>query len=200
MFLYYKKAYIAGFQYIAYNGFYTACIFMEQKARIKITLNGGEFEIEGSETFVNSYAESIHNFVSILQKDASETKKNNSRLSGPGEQFSIFDGTPTAPPQKQENGALNTMESFGEFYHRRPKNVSKTDIVLMASYFIQSKSDEGIFTTREVTKLLKDHGLDLSNPAHFIKLNQEYKKVFKMRQGQYKVSEEGIEHLKSILR
>lgn len=174
---------------------------MEQKARIKIILNGGEFEIEGSEEFVNSYAESIKNFVSILQKSASQHKNNEMQRPIPGEQFSIFDVTPTAAPPKQEsNGALNTMESFGEFYHRRPKNVSKTDIVLMASYYIQSKNDDGVFTTREVTKLLKDHGLDLSNPAHFIKLNQEYKKVFKMRQGQYKVSEEGIEHLKNILR
>lgn len=174
---------------------------MEQKARIKITMTGGEFEIEGSEEFVNSYAESIKSFVSILQKGASQLKKNDIQRPTTGEQFSIFDAAPATPPLKQENnGTLNTMESFGEFYHRRPKNVSKTDIVLMASYYIQSKNDDGVFTTREVTKLLKDHGLDLSNPAHFIKLNQEYKKVFKMRQGQYKVSEEGIEHLKSILR
>lgn len=165
-------------------------------------MNGGEFEIEGSEEFVNSYAESIKSFVSILQKGASQPKNNEVQRPTAGEQFSIFDAPPSiaTPPKQESNGAMTTMESFGEFYHRRPKNVSKTDIVLMASYYIQSKSDDGVFTTREVTKLLKDHGLDLSNPAHFIKLNQEYKKVFKMRQGQYKVSEEGIEHLKSILR
>ncbi len=173
---------------------------MEQKARIKITMTGGEFEIEGSEEFVNSYAESIKNFVSILQKGASQSKKNDSSRSNSGEQINLFDGSPVVTPQKQENGSISAVESFGEFYHRRPKNVSKTDIVLMASYYIQSKNEDGVFTTREVTKLLKDHGLDLSNPAHFIKLNQEYKKVFKMRQGHYKVSEEGIEHLKSILR
>ncbi len=168
-------------------------------------MHGGEFEIEGSEEFVNSYEESIKSFVTILQKGASEApaRKADTPRSATGEQFSIFEASPlpaTAALPKQENGSMSPGESFGEFYHRRPKNVSKTDIVLMASYFIQSKNDDGVFTTREVTKLLKDHGLDLSNPAHFIKLNQEYKKVFKMRQGHYKVSEEGTEHLKSILR
>lgn len=165
---------------------------------------GGEFEIEGSEEFVNSYEESIKSFVSILQKGAAApTRKTDTSRSATGEQFSIFEAPPAlhvAAPPKQENGSMSPGESFGEFYHRRPKNVSKTDIVLMASYYIQSKNDDGVFTTREVTKLLKDHGLDLSNPAHFIKLNQEYKKVFKMRQGHYKVSEEGTDHLKSILR
>lgn len=177
---------------------------MEQKARVKITLSSGEFEVEGSEEFVNSYSEEIRSFLSLLEKgSANPVQEAPVQRPIAATQGDLFDTTPTQPVARQDsnsNSAFNGMESFGEFYHRRPKNVSKTDIVLMASYYIQSKNEEGIFTTREVTKLLKDHGLDLSNPAHFIKLNQEYKKVFKMRQGQYKVSEEGTEHLKSILR
>lgn len=177
---------------------------MEQKARVKITLNYGEFEVEGSEDFVNSYTEEIKHFLTLLEKGSSgHVQEAPLQRTATPTQGTLFDNIPSAPPlarQDNNQGSFNGMESFGEFYHRRPKNVSKTDIVLMASYYIQSKSDEGIFTTREVTKLLKDHGLDLSNPAHFIKLNQEYKKVFKMRQGQYKVSEEGVDHLKSILR
>ncbi len=175
---------------------------MDQKARVKITLNTGEFEVEGSEDFVNSYSEEIKSFLSLLEKStARPVQEASAPRSMMATQGDLFDAAPAQPTTRQDsNVAFNDMESFGEFYHRRPKNVSKTDIVLMASYYIQTKNEEGVFTTREVTKLLKDHGLDLSNPAHFIKLNQEYKKVFKMRQGQYKVSEEGVNHLKSILR
>ena len=172
-----------------------------RSARVKITLSSGEFEIEGSEDFISSYADTIAGLASLLEKTnpkpgATEGKESNQN---PGKQFTIFD--PSAPsPENSLTPTLASPDSFGELYYKVPKSTSKTDIVLLASYFVQSHNGEGTFTTREVNKLLRDHGIDLTNPAHFNKLNQDYKKVFKMRQGQYKVSEEGVEHLKGILR
>jgi hypothetical protein len=171
---------------------------MESKARIRIAVNGGEFEIEGSEDFVNSYADTIKSFTKILEEAPSTAQ---AELEGPastGKQFSIFDASPDPMPRDQ-NGKL-AAASFGELYYKAPKSISKTDIVLLASYFVQSKNEEGTFTTQEVNKLLREHGIDLTNTSHFNKLNQDYKKVFKMRQGKYKVSEEGVDHLKTILR
>ena len=172
----------------------------KQSARVKIVVNGGEFEIQGSEDFVNSYADTIASLSDILKSPAhhgtAEGKESNLN---PGKQFTIFE-----PEVSSSNDTLPTPlaspDSFGELYYKVPKSTSKTDIVLLASYFVQSHNGEGTFTTREVNKLLRDHGIDLTNTAHFNKLNQDYKKVFKMRQGQYKVSEEGVEHLRGILR
>lgn len=171
----------------------------EQPARVKIVLNGGAFEIEGSEDFVNSYAATIASLSDILKnptyhQDVTEGKESNLNA---GKQFAIFE--PEVSSQN-DNIPLASPDSFGELYYKVPKSTSKTDIVLLASYFVQSHNGEGTFTTREVNKLLRDHGIDLTNTAHFNKLNQDYKKVFKMRQGQYKVSEEGVEHLRGILR
>ena len=171
----------------------------EHPARVKIVLSSGAFEIEGSEDFVNSYADTIASLSDILKNSthhsgATEGKESNLN---PGKQFAIFEPEVSSP---NNNLPLALPDSFGELYYKAPKSTSKTDIVLLASYFIQSHNGEGTFTTREVNKLLRDHGIDLTNTAHFNKLNQDYKKVFKMRQGQYKVSEEGVEHLKSILR
>ena len=172
----------------------------QQSARVKIVVNGGEFEIEGSEDFVNSYADTIAGLSDIL-KDPRYHGPIESKESdlNPGKQFTIFE-----PEVSSSNDnipvPLASPDSFGELYYKVPKSTSKTDIVLLASYFVQSHNGEGTFTTREVNKLLRDHGIDLTNTAHFNKLNQDYKKVFKMRQGQYKVSEEGVEHLRGILR
>ena len=171
---------------------------MEQPARIKITLPGGAFEIEGSESFINSYADTIENFTQML-KDAPGREDKESEPS-PGKQLGVFETSHSSHHDNTGNLPMALPESFGELYYKAPKSISKTDIVLLASYFVQSHNGEGTFTTREVNKLLRDHGIDLTNTAHFNKLNQDYKKVFKMRQGQYKVSEEGVNHLKTILR
>ncbi len=173
---------------------------MEHTARVKIVLNGGEFEIEGSEEFVNSHADTIASLSELLKNAPSHSSAGEGKESNlnPGKQFAIFDPeTPTPPPDVMP---LASPDSFGELYYKAPKSTSKSDVVLLASFFVQSHNGEGTFTTREVNKLLRDHGIDMTNTAHFNKLNQDYKKVFKMRQGQYKVSEEGVEHLRSILR
>ncbi len=175
----------------------------EGSARVKIVLPSGAFEIEGSEEFIKSYADTIAGLSEILKQPVAATFSSPGKESdqNPGKQFTMFDPD-AAPPKENPNvpPALASPESFGELYYKVPKSTSKTDIVLLASYFVQSHNGEGTFTTREVNKLLRDHGIDLTNPAHFNKLNQDYKKVFKMRQGQYKVSEEGVDHLRSILR
>lgn len=171
---------------------------MESKARIRIAVNGGEFEIEGSEDFINSYADTIRSFTKMLKETPAAGRAEQESADVTGKQFSIFEAAPDPMPRDQ-NGKL-AAASFGELYYKAPKSISKTDIVLLASYFVQSKNEEGTFSTQEVNKLLREHGIDLTNTSHFNKLNQDYKKVFKMKQGKYKVSEEGVDHLKTILR
>jgi len=171
---------------------------MEGKARIRIAVNGGEFEIEGSEEFINTYADTIKSFTKILKEAPMANQSDQEQSDTAGKQFSIFEPTPDPIP-RDPNGKLSAA-SFGELYYKVPKSTSKTDIVLLASYFVQSNNEEGTFSTHEVNKLLREHGIDLTNTSHFNKLNQEYKKVFKMKQGKYKVSEEGVDHLKTILR
>ena len=125
---------------------------MESKARIRIALNGGEFEIEGSEDFVNSYADTIKGFTKILKESPAMTSEQDTSTTA-GKQTSIFDQS--EPVSRDQNGKL-AVASFGELYYKAPKSTSKTDIVLLASYFIQSKNEEGTFTTQEVNKLLRE--------------------------------------------
>ncbi|MEM9829383.1 MAG: hypothetical protein AAF944_02030 [Bacteroidota bacterium] len=171
----------------------------DNRVRIRLAWNNCEFEVEGPQQYVDTYSETIKAFTDILKASGSgQTEKN---PPAKGQQISIFEQSPPKTTAVKTNpDGLEVPSSFGEFYHRAPKSINKTDIVLLASYFVQSQNNEQTFTTREVNKLLRDHGIDLTNTAHFNKLNQDYKKVFKMRQGQYKVSEEGVKHLTEILR
>jgi hypothetical protein len=168
----------------------------DNRVRIRLAWNNCEFEIEGSQKYVDTYSETIKAFTEILKNNPGEQPAKDTPPSG--KQISIFEPQPT--PIKTTPDGLEIPASFGEFYHKAPKSINKTDIVLLASYFVQSQNNEQTFSTREVNKLLREHGIDLTNTAHFNKLNQDYRKVFKMRQGQYKVSEEGVDHLKDILR
>ena len=169
----------------------------DNRVRSRFAWNNSEFEIEGPQHYVDTYSETIKAFTEILKASGNGQVEKGSPVKG--KQISIFE-QPAAPVAKISPDGLEVPSSFGEFYHRAPKSINKTDVVLLASYFVQSQNNEQTFTTREVNKLLRDHGIDLTNTAHFNRLNQDYKKVFKMRQGQYKVSEEGVKHLIEILR
>ena len=170
----------------------------DNRVRIRFAWNNGEFEIEGPQQYVDTYSETIKAFTEILKSSANGQGEKDTPTKG--KQISIFEQSTASPTANVNPDGLEVPASFGEFYHRAPKSINKTDIVLLTGYFVQSQNNEHTFTTREVNKLLRDHGIDLTNTAHFNKLNQDYKKVFKMRQGQYKVSEEGVKHLTEILR
>ena len=171
----------------------------DNRVRIRLAWNNCEFELEGSQQYVDTYSETIKAFTDILKASGSGQAEKNTPSKG--QQISIFEQSqPKKATVRTNSDGLEIPSSFGELYYKAPKSINKTDIVLLASYFIQSQNNENTFTTREVNKLLRDHGIDLTNTAHFNKLNQDYKKVFKMRQGQYKVSEEGVKHLTEILR
>lgn len=167
----------------------------DNRVRIRFAWDTCEFEIEGPQQYVDTYSDTIRAFTEILKSSANSHTDKSTTPSG--KQISIFE-QPSAPVKANPDG-LEIPASFGELYYKVPKTINKTDIVLLASYFVQSQNNENTFTTREVNKLLRDHGIDLTNTAHFNKLNQDYKKVFMVRKGLYRVSEEGVKHLMDIL-
>ncbi len=171
---------------------------MESKARIRINLSAMEIEIEGSEDFVNAHSEKLQDFLDLLNKQSVEvvpTKTFN------GESVEAQTAPASSAPELPfQNGLSQVPESFGEFYNKAHKNIHDIDKVLLGGYFVQSKNDGNIFSTREVSSILKDQGINLSNPAHFVKLNLTYKRVFAVKKGWYRISETGMERLTSVIR
>lgn len=164
---------------------------MENKAKIRINLTLREFEIEGTEEFINSHSAKIESFLEILKftpPPAEPTKhlqKND-----------VSDASKNLPEPKKPNEAL--PDSFGEYYQLLPSNVKDADKILLAGHFAQLTNSENNFSTGDAAKLLLDQGVKLSNPAVCISVNLKAKKIIKLSKGKYKISKDGNDYIKQI--
>ena len=172
----------------------------ELNARIRINLSTLELEVEGSEAFVNSHAEQIDEFLDLLKRRAEEAPI----LSNTGHGSLTENEEPGEDHEEEtfhQKSALGPVpETFGEFYLRAAKNINDIDKVLLGGYFIQHKNDKNIFSTREVSAVLKENGIYLKNPSHSIKLNLDARRIFAVKKGCFRVSEDGLERLSSVVR
>ncbi|MCX7593622.1 MAG: hypothetical protein N2235_07655 [Fischerella sp.] len=168
---------------------------MENKAKIRINLNLREFEIEGSEAFINSHSAKIESFLEILKtappvitepkihhkdKEGSEIKTDKVRSTN-------------------KSHSEDIPETFGEYYHKMPKKSTESDKILLAGHFIQSKSEDNLFTTKEANAALLEQGVKLSNPTVFVNRCEKSKHIIKISKGKFRVSKTGLEHIKQLL-
>ena len=165
---------------------------MENKAKIRINLNLREFEIEGSEAFINSHSAKIESFLEILKNAPAHTIKDNTTHKEAAK--------PSPSPSKSSKTVINEIpETFGEYYHDIPKSAKEADKILLAGHFIQCKSDDNLFSTKEASKALLDQGVKLSNPTVFVNRNETNKNIIKISKGKFRVSKTGLEHIKQLL-
>ena len=169
-------------------------------ARIRINLSTLELEVEGSEEFVNSHAGQIEEFLELLKKRAEEAPVMLSTTNGSLAETDMEENGQEEEPVKQKSALGPVPETFGEFYLRAAKNTNDIDKVLLGGYFIQHKNDKNIFSTREVSAVLKENGIYLKNPSHSIKLNLDARRIFAVKKGCFRVSEDGLERLSSVVR
>ena len=161
---------------------------MEQKSRIRINLNTREFEVEGSEKFIEKYNETIDAYLSQIKK---ETSSKNSP-----ESFQKQDSSTSVIISNVISSDL--PESFGEYFVRFPKDIKDVDKALIAGYFAQTKSADNTFSTREVSSLLIDQGVSLTNTAQSIKINVGSKRIFR-HEGKFRVSAIGIDYVSKVI-
>jgi hypothetical protein len=154
----------------------------EQRARLRINLPQGEFEVEGSESFVKTYAERFDAWLG--------------RLDGPPE------ATPSPPPPNESaptrRAPAAPAQSFGELLHRLPRSASDVDRILTAGYFAHLRSADKSFSTGEANTLLTEQGVKVGNPSQCVRQNLVAKRVFK-HLGRYRVSQTGLDYLRQML-
>ncbi|MFO6454171.1 MULTISPECIES: hypothetical protein [unclassified Aeromicrobium] len=159
-----------------------------QTARIRISLTAGELEIEGPESFVSQYEESI---AAVLEKLREEgvvvTKHQHAPVT------TVFDGVGenaiTGP-------ATVADEPFGEVLHSLTTK-SGTDQILLAGYYVGKNAADGTFSTTEAHKLLIEQGVKLSNASQSLKNNLTAKRAFKVG-SRFKISKAGIDYLNTL--
>jgi hypothetical protein len=118
---------------------------MENKAKIRINLNLREFEIEGSEDFINSHSAKIESFLETLKASPlviTEPKVDDKEKEG-------AEAKSVKTPSTHKAHSEDIPETFGEYYHEMPKKSTESDKILVAAHFIQGKSEDNLFTTKE---------------------------------------------------
>lgn len=154
---------------------------MDQRGRLRINLSQREFEVEGSEEFVRSFADRI------------------------GELLDLFDvESVTATVTEPESPSVATaspeaLGTFGEFLLRLPASATDVDKMLAAGYYVQLGSADDAFTTAEANRRLTEQGIKLGNPSQCVKQSLLAKRVFLLSKGRYRVSQQGRAHLRQLL-
>lgn len=146
-----------------------------ENAKIKINLSTGEIEISGSENFVNSHLENLQNIISSIPDFASSDSNYNQTKNEPVVDVNNHNN------QERGNSKAEITDIYGEWFHSFQEDLNDLDKCLITAYFIQKQSDENEFKTREVTDLLKEHGIVLSNTSASITRLKDKKLIFQTR-------------------
>jgi hypothetical protein len=148
-------------------------------ARLRINLSQREFEVEGSEAFVNAYAGRFEGWLARFDRTTEPA-------------------SPTPEPHAELIAPQISADSFGELLHRLPRAASDVDRIMLAGYFSYLRSADKSFSTGEANTLLTEQGVKVGNPSQCVRQNLSAKRVFK-HQGRYRVSHTGIDYLRQLL-
>lgn len=157
---------------------------MEDKVtRIRIKIKAGELEIEGTESFVREHLEKYEDLIESFKEAQTET-----------------DIPQTETEVQEVSSAMKDRlpETFGEYFHGFRKSISDIDKILIAGYFVQSKSPDSSFTTASANKLLLEQGVKLPNASQSVTRNKSSKKIFTVQGGKFRVSDQGIDYLRGL--
>ena len=148
---------------------------MDQRGRLRINLSQREFEVEGSEEFVQSFADRIHELLA--------------QLDGPG-----LPAAPSPGPVREANpdAGPTDLGTFGEFLLRLPSSATDVDKMLAAGFYVQ-------VGTADANRRLTEQGIKLGNPSQCVKQSLLAKRVFMVSKGRYRVSQPGRAYLRQLL-
>ena len=156
---------------------------MDQQGRLRINLSQREFEVEGSEEFVRSFADRIGELLDLLDVGGLPVAVNEAE----------------APAAATAAASPEALGSFGEFLLRLPSSATDVDKMLAAGYFVQVGSADDAFATADANRRLTEQGIKLGNPSQCVKQSLLAKRVFMLNKGRYRVSQQGRAHLRQLL-
>jgi len=158
------------------------------RTRLKINLSQGEFEVEGSEAFVERYVQRIDALFASLDNARTETEPT----------LPLNDVSTVSPSRPTNGAAITAPEHLGEWLEHMPRSATDVDRLLLSGYFAQLRSADQCFGTGEANALLTDQGIKVGNPSQCVKQNLVAKRVFKHHR-RYRVSQTGLDQLRQLL-
>jgi hypothetical protein len=200
----------------------------KENSRVRINLQTGEFEIEGSEEFINEQARRLKTLVKNL-KEAAEATTAPATKAAPaarGRRAAAPAAKAAAPakkaakpaakaakkaapkpaakarkaaPKKAAAPAVEGVKEFSSLLKKLPEKVSDVDRLLLAGYFLQSGSGDHTFSTRDANRLLDAAGAKIRNAAQAAKANINAKRLVKVDRGQFRFTDEGLAYVKNLV-
>ncbi|MDF1586623.1 hypothetical protein [Marinimicrococcus flavescens] len=157
---------------------------MDRQARLRVNLTEREYEIEGSEAFVERLAERLEAVMAELEAaSADPAAPAASTEARPGERERERDG----------------LGPFGEFIHHLPGAATEVDKMLAAGFYVQRQSHDDAFATGDASRKLSEHGVRLGNPSQCVKQSLLAKRLFMVQRGRYRISQTGRAHLRQLM-
>lgn len=174
----------------------------EKKAKLQIKIGQIEINLEGESDFVSQHYDKVEKQLETFLKLSDSIKK---------QTVSNVENSNSDSGQKSQDSIETVVVSesilkkaFGEWLNIIPRETSDTDKALLAGYYTQVNTDAGTFRSRDVSKLLKEHSIKLSNVSVFVKSLEKTKKTFQDsktgNEANYKVSRTTEEELKKLLK
>ena len=165
---------------------------MTERTRLRISVAGREFEVEGSEQFVREFVPRIESLLEYLGDLAAAPPE-------PVQAPPSAAGGANGASATYESSAGGSVGSFGEFMLRLPSSATDVDRMLAAGFFVQQGAPDDAFGTADANKKLTEQGIKLGNPSQCVKQSLIAKRVFMVQRGRYRVSQHGRAHLRQLL-
>jgi len=171
-------------------------------AKLDIRIGDIRIELEGPSDFVSNHYDKIEKHLETYVKLSKTTTKTVKQENNP----TIPTTNETVQEQEVDNDSTVSSselpETFGEWLNAIPKDTSDTRKALLAGYYTQLNSAEGTFRSRDISKLLKEHSIKLSNTSMFVRGLAKSKKTFQHSkngsEANYKVSRDTETELKKM--
>jgi len=171
------------------------------EAKLEIKIGEIKIELEGSSEFVSKHYDKIEKHL--------ETYVKLSKVATPKQAVKSTTTTSTLSAENDNSAQSSTEvvstdlpETFGEWLNKIPKDTSDTRKALLAGYYTQINSESKTFRSRDISSLLKEHSIKLSNTSQFIKQLAKDKKTFQHSkngsEANYKVTRDIEENLRKM--
>ncbi|MDT0555052.1 hypothetical protein [Patiriisocius hiemis] len=170
------------------------------EAKLEIKIGEIKIELEGPSDFVSNHYDKIEKHLETYVKLSKTTEKPKAVVQAT-ETTAQANGTATETPS-ETIVTSELPETFGEWLNAIPKDTSDTRKALLAGYYTQLNSETKTFRSRDISRLLKEHSIKLSNTSQFVKKLAENKKTFQHskngNEANYKVSRDMEAELKKM--
>ena len=151
---------------------------MSERYRIRVNLNQREFEIEGSEEFVQAYTDRIEDLLDAFGQSTHDA---------------------ISKDNENKTEADLDLGNYGEFLQAMPNSSTEVDRILATGFYLQRQSGDQTFNTADSNRSLAEHGIRIGNPSQCVRQSLSAKRVFMVTRGRYRVSQQGRLYLRQLM-